>query len=117
MRIKYISIVIISAFLIGGCKKDYFDINEVNPNQTQYPPLNGLLASVTYQTAINVYRAGDFTSYYMQYLASPNQGGASDIYENADRSSLWFNTTTTGENPYGGVYNTVVDGRVLEQKA
>ncbi|HEX8356807.1 MAG TPA: SusD/RagB family nutrient-binding outer membrane lipoprotein [Segetibacter sp.] len=116
MRIKNISFLLFLV-LISSCKKAYFDINEVNPNQTQNPPINGLLSSVTYQTGINVFRAGDFTSYYMQYLASPNTGGASDIYENADRSSLWFNTSTTGTNPYGGVYNTILDGRVLAQKA
>jgi hypothetical protein len=53
----------------------------------------------------------------MQYLASPNTGGASDIYENADRSTLWFNHIVTGTNPYGGVYNTLMDERVLLQKA
>jgi hypothetical protein len=120
MKIKIIGTVLLAALAFGSCKKDYLDINEVNPNQTQNPPINGLLAAVTYQTAINFYRAGDFTSYYMQYLASPNKGSASDIYENADRSTLWFNTTTTPSAtnpPFGGVYNTIMDGRILEQKA
>ena len=117
MKIKYIGTILIAALIFSSCKKSYFDINEVNPNQTQSPPINGLLAAVTYQTGINQYRAGDFTSYYMQYLASPNKGSASDIYENADRSTLWFNTTITGTNPFGGVYNTLMDGRVLQQKA
>jgi hypothetical protein len=117
MRIKNIPYLLTMLLVISSCKKDYFDINEVNPNQTQNPPINGLLSAVTYQTGINYFRAGDFTSYYMQYLASPNTGGASDIYENADRSSLWFNTATTGTNAFGGVYNTIMDGRVLEQKA
>lgn len=117
MKIKLISYLLLTVATFGSCKKGYLDINEVNPNQTQSPPINGLLAAVTYQTGINFYRAGDFTSYYVQYLASPNKGSASDIYENADRSSLWFNTTTTGTNPFGGVYNTIMDGRVMQQKA
>lgn len=117
MKIKFIGSVLLIALVSSSCKKSYFDINEVNPNQTQSPPINGLLAAVTYQTGINTYRAGDFTSYYMQYLASPNKGSASDIYENSDRSSLWFNTTVTGTNAFGGVYNTLMDGRVLQQKA
>jgi hypothetical protein len=117
MRIKTISLLLITALTIGSCKKGYFDINEVNPNQTQNPPIQGLLTSVTYHTGVNFFRAGDFTSYYMQYLASPNQGGPSDIYENADRSSLWFNITVTGTNAYGGVYNTLIDARTLLQKA
>lgn len=114
---KSISYLLLFAAAFGSCKKGYLDINEVNPNQTQNPPINGLLAGVTYQTAINFYRAGDFTSYYVQYLASPNKGSASDIYENTDKSTLWFNTTTTGTNPFGGVYNTIKDGRVLQEKA
>ena len=65
-------------------------MNEVNPNQTQNPPLNGLLTAVTYQTGVNVFRAGNVTSYYMQYLASPNTSGGSDIYDDVDRSSFWF---------------------------
>src|SRR4051794_41315787 len=116
MTTRIILFISAAVLVFSSCKKDYFDINEVNPNQTQNPPINGLLSAVTYQTGINFYRAGDFTSYYMQYLASPNQGSASDIYENADRSTLWFNTSITGTNPYGGVYNTVVDGRVLQEK-
>ncbi|MDB5248132.1 MAG: hypothetical protein JWQ40_2526, partial [Segetibacter sp.] len=123
MRIKNISYLLMLLLFISSCKKGYFDINEVNPNQTQNPPIQGLLASVTYHTGFNVFRAGDFTSYYMQYLASPNTGGASDIYENADRSSLWYNPTPVPTpsplptNPFGGVYNTIMDGRVLLEKA
>ncbi|TDH21391.1 SusD/RagB family nutrient-binding outer membrane lipoprotein [Segetibacter sp. 3557_3] len=117
MRIQSFCFILLTAALFGACKKDYLSVNEVNPNQTQSPPINGLLAAVTYQTGINYFRAGDFTSYYVQYLASPNVGGPSDIYENADRSSFWFNTSITGTNPFGGVYNTVMDGRVLLQQA
>lgn len=117
MKRKLIGLTLLTTLIFSGCKKGYLDINEVNPNQTQNPPINGLLAAVTYQTGINFYRAGDFTSYYTQYLASPNKGSASDIYENADRSSLWFNTATTGTNAFGGVYNTMMDGRVMMQKA
>ncbi len=117
MRIQNICVILLFTALFGSCKKDYLSINEVNPNQTQSPPINGLLAAVTYQTGINYFRAGDFTSYYMQYLASPNQGGPSDIYENVDRSSFWFNPSITGTNPFGGIYNTVMDGRVLLQQA
>ena len=65
MRINSILIILIATFLSGGCKKDYLDINETNPNQTENPPLNGLLAGVTYQTGLNVFRTGNITSYYM----------------------------------------------------
>src|SRR5215204_4692022 len=109
MRIKYISYLFVATVFIGSCKKDYLDVNEVNPNQTQSPPLNGLLTSVTYQTGINVFRAGNVTSYYMQYLASPNASGGSDIYDDVDRSSLWFviDDVNTAGDEGGGVYNTL----------
>lgn len=119
MRIKYISFLLLTMVLAGSCKKGYLDVNEVNPNQTQNPPLNGLLTEVTYQTGVNVFRAGNVTSYYMQYLASPNASGASDIYDDADRSSLWFvvdEPNVLGDEG-GGVYNTLRDARVMLYKA
>ena len=107
MRIKFIPFLLITAILFASsCKKGYLDINEVNPNQTENPPINGLLASVTYQSALNVNRAGNITAYYVQQLASPNASGGSDIYDNVDRSSIWYN-----------VYNTIRDGRVMLQQA
>src|SRR5688500_3040234 len=106
MKMKFLYTLFFAAVLLGSCGKDYLDINEVNPNQTQTPPINGLLAQVTYQTGLNHYRAGDFTSYYMQYLASPNASGGSDTYDNVDRSSLWYN-----------VYNTMKDERIMREKA
>ncbi len=102
MRIKVISLFMLATILIGGCSKDYLNINEVNPNQTQSPPINGLLASVTYQSGLNVNRAGNVTAYYTQQLASPNASSGSDIYDNVDRSNLWYN-----------VYNAIQDGRIM----
>lgn len=106
MRIQIIPIILLTAIILVSCKKNYLDINEVNPNQTQNPPINGLLANVTYQTGLNVNRAGNITSYYVQHLASPNASGGSDIYDNVDRSNLWYN-----------VYNTIRDGRIMQQQA
>jgi hypothetical protein len=117
MRIIIISIALSTAVVFGSCKKGYLDINETNPNQTQSPTLNGLLASVTYQTGVNVQRAGNITSYYVQYLASPNASGGSDIYDDVDRSSLWFVAAPTLGNEGGGIYNTLRDERVMLSKA
>jgi len=96
----------ITALLVGGCQKGYLDINEVNPNQTQNPPINGLLTRVTSETGLNVYRAGNITAYYVQQLSSPNASSGSDIFDNVDRSSVWYN-----------VYNTIKDGRIMQEKA
>jgi len=96
----------LAAVLLGSCSKDYLDINQTNPNQTQSPPINGLLATVTNQTSQNVFRAANVSAYYTQQLASPNASSGSDTYDNVDRSSLWYN-----------VYNTVNDSRRMQALA
>ena len=106
MRIKFLIAAFFVTALLGSCKKGYLDVNEVNPNQTQNPPINGLLAMVTSQTGLNVYRAGNATAYFVQQLASPNASGGSDIYDNVDRSTIWYN-----------VYNTLRDGRIMQEQA
>lgn len=74
-------------FTLSSCKK-FLDVNE-NPNSPTKPPINGLLGQVTYQSALNVYRAGSLTANYVQYFASPNPGSSSDIYEPIDASGSW----------------------------
>jgi hypothetical protein len=76
-------------FSLAACEKGYLDVNQTNPNQTENPPINGLLAGATYQSAINVFSASNFTSYYVQQLASPNTASGSDVYDNVDRSTTW----------------------------
>ena len=85
----YIFSLIMFTLISGGCKK-YLDINQ-NPNAAEEPPINGLLANVTYTTAYNVYYLGDFTGYYSQYLASPNAGSAFDTYDEvrSSASTAW----------------------------
>ena len=85
---------LLTAFM--ACKK-YLDVNE-NPNIAVNPPINGLLASTTYNTGYTVYRTGDFTSYFSQYLASPSAGSGTDTYDEVDYTSTWT-----------GVYNTMSD--------
>lgn len=86
-NIFYTSIFLFLIVISTGCKK-YLDINE-NPNAAEEPPINGLLANTTYNTALNVFNISNYTSYYVQYLASPNPSSAVDIYENVDASSAW----------------------------
>ncbi|WP_153797412.1 SusD/RagB family nutrient-binding outer membrane lipoprotein [Foetidibacter luteolus] len=103
MRNNNIFFLFILALVLASCGKDYLDINQANPNQTQNPPINALLANVTYQTGINVNRAGNVTAYYTQQLASPNASSGSDVYENVDRSALWLN-----------IYDIIEDSRKME---
>ena len=68
--IYYILILSVCIISFSSCKK-YLDINQ-NPNAGEEPPLNGLLSNVTYSTAYNVFLVSNITSYYAQYLSSPN---------------------------------------------
>ena len=72
---------------INSCKK-FLDVN-TNPNLPTSPPINGLLTRVTQNVALNVYRVGNTTSYYVQYLASPNPDAPTDTYDRIDASGTW----------------------------
>lgn len=100
---RYILVFLVLGIL-ASCKK-YLDINE-NPNASTSPPINGLLASVTLNTGLNVYNVGYTTSYYVQYLASPNASSATDVYEPVDLSGTWT-----------ALYNTMTDIYDMEQMA
>jgi hypothetical protein len=85
MKNKLFKILILPVLLLfAGCDK-YLDIND-NPNQVTNPPINGLLATATYETGLNVQRMGDVTSYYVQQLASPNESSDRDTYKEEDLS-------------------------------
>lgn len=83
---KYI--LLIGAIAVFGSCKKYLDVNN-NPNAATKPPLNGLLTRVTQSTALNTQRVANITSYYVQYLASPNPASPTDTYEPIDASSTW----------------------------
>lgn len=104
MKRKYF--IYITIILLAACKKGYLDINQSNPNLTEKPPINGLLAAGTYATGKNVFYCGYITSYYVQQLASPNVGSPSDIYDDADRSSTWRT-----------LYYAIQDIRAMEAQA
>jgi Starch-binding associating with outer membrane len=85
---RYIVLILVIGF-ISSCKK-YLDVNQ-NPNAPTKPPINGLLTRVTQTTALNVSRVSNITSYYVQYLASPNPASPTDVYEPIDASATWTN--------------------------
>ena len=91
-----ISSLLLIAILTGGCKK-YLDINK-NPNAAAEPPIEGLLANTTNLTGFNVYYISDWTSYYVQYLASPSVSSSTDTYQQIDPSGTW-----------GAIYNVLTD--------
>jgi hypothetical protein len=83
------SIYIIAAIMmLGGCG-DYLDINE-NPNEPTAAPITSLMATVSYKTGDNIQYIGGVTSYYVQYLASPNAGSSTDIQDPISYDNPWF---------------------------
>lgn len=100
----YILFFLFLSVLAAGCE-DYLDIN-TDPNNPTVAPLNGLLANTSFQTGYNVQDIGDITSYYVQYLASPNQGSATDTQEEVSYDDAWE-----------GIYDIMTDLSDLERKA
>jgi hypothetical protein len=83
---RYIFILLAFTSVIS-CKK-FLDVN-TNPNSPTTAPINGLLIRTTQNVALNVYRVGNITSYYVQYLASPNPDAPTDTYDKIDASGTW----------------------------
>lgn len=76
----------------------FLDVNE-DPNNATEAPINGLLASSSLSTGLNYFRVSNsFTAFFVQYLASPNEGTTTDILLEADYSSAW-----------GNLYGTMTD--------
>lgn len=100
---KYSILLLVIGLLMTTACEDYLDINE-NPNTATEAPLDGLLANASSQTALNQFRVSNFTSYFVQYLASPNEGSNSDTYIESDYSGTW-----------GNIYGVLTDLYDLQQ--
>ncbi|HEX6983234.1 MAG TPA: SusD/RagB family nutrient-binding outer membrane lipoprotein [Balneolaceae bacterium] len=90
--------------LAAGCS-DYLNIN-TDPNNPTEAPLSGLMTNVTFETSQGVYSLGSITSYYVQYLASPNPASPTDIQDAVSYGDTWFT-----------FYDVLTDLAVLRQKA
>lgn len=73
---------------VSGCD-DFLSINE-NPNNPTEAPVSGLITSATFETAQNHFRVGSTTSYFVQYLASPNPGNTTDTQQPVSYDNTWF---------------------------
>lgn len=107
MNFRNKNIAIIGASIIltfSGCES-FLDVNE-NPNNPEDAPISGLMTNSTFETALNVQRAGSATSNFVQYLASPNPSGGSDVMDRLDYSGTWFN-----------LYNVMTDVSEIIRKA
>ncbi len=79
---------ITAALLMAGCE-DFLNIND-DPNNPTEAPAQGLITTTTFETAQNTYRIGSITSFYVQYLASPNQANSTDVHEAISYGDEWF---------------------------
>src|SRR5690606_7162823 len=104
MRVIQYSILIILSLSIASCEK-FLDVN-TNPNSPTSAPINGLLLRTTNQTGLNVFRVGETTSYYVQYLASPNAASPTDSYDQIDASGTW-----------SSIYDVMTDVYDMEKQA
>ncbi|PVY39509.1 SusD-like starch-binding protein associating with outer membrane [Pontibacter virosus] len=68
--------------------EDYFDLHD-NPNLVSNPPLNAMLSTATHKTGLNSQRVAATTAFYVQYLASPVAGNATDTYQVVDLTGSW----------------------------
>lgn len=105
-NLKLLTFCMLSAILISvaGCN-DYLDINE-DPNNPTEAPLSGLMTNTTFETSQNMYSLGSNTSYFVQYLASPNPSSSTDIQDDVAYDNTWF-----------GFYDVMTDLAVLRQDA
>ena len=86
---KYTYLIIGCLLMMQSCD-DYLDIND-NPNNPPEAPIASLMVNSTYETAQNVFRMGDITSFFVQYLASPNPASSTDIMDEVSHGNTWFN--------------------------
>lgn len=95
-------LLLVAGFI--GCS-DFLDVNK-NPNNPPTVSVEALMGNVTYYSGQNVYNLGSTTSYYVQYLASPNQASSTDIHERVSLDGTW-----------AGIYGVMSDLTDLEQMA
>jgi len=76
-------------FTITGCD-DFLSIND-DPNNPTSAPASGLMTNVTFETAQNHFLVAGNTSYFVQYLASPNEANTTDTQQPVSYGATWSN--------------------------
>lgn len=85
MTIKLTLAMIATIFV--SCE-DYLDVNK-NPNNPDRVSMDLLMANSSLRTGDNIQAVGNITSYYVQYLASPNAFGTKDTHESGNYDITW----------------------------
>ncbi len=83
-----LTLILASFLIITGCD-DYLDIND-DPNNPTNAPLSGLMTRTSFETGDNVQNVSSVTSFYVQYLASPNPAASTDTMEPVPYDQTWF---------------------------
>lgn len=86
-NIKIKLITLMTLILMASCN-EYLDVNE-NPNKPSDVPMSLLMAHTSFRTGDNIQLAGNITSYYVQYLASPNAFGSKDVQDAVAYDVTW----------------------------
>jgi hypothetical protein len=85
--LKYKLPLLVLVTVLLSCE-DYLDINK-NPNNPERVSMDLLMANSSFRTGDNIQAVGNITSYYVQYLASPNAFGTKDIHESGNYDIEW----------------------------
>ena len=86
--LKYILTILVTGMLSIGCD-DYLNIND-DPNNATQASLQGLMTRTSFETGDNIQNLGGITSFYVQYLASPNPASSTDVQEPVAYDQTWF---------------------------
>src|SRR5688572_21858677 len=86
-KIIYQPFILIALLICFSCD-DYLDVNK-NPNNPERVSMELLLANSSFRTGDNIQSVANITSYYVQYLASPNAFGSKDIHDRAAYDETW----------------------------
>jgi hypothetical protein len=86
-KIIYQLFLLLTLMICFSCE-DYLDVNK-NPNNPERVSMELLLANSSFRTGDNIQAVGNITSYYVQYLASPNAFGTKDIHDRAAYDEAW----------------------------
>ena len=88
-RIIQTSLSVWLLLVFSACGADYLNVND-NPNVATRPPLDGLMATASLETAENHQSVSVGSSaYFVQYLASPNAGSSTDVYDQVSNGGAW----------------------------
>ena len=79
----------VAALLTAGGCDDFLSVNE-DPNNPTEAPVSGLITNTTFETAENHFRVAENTSYFVQYLASPNEANTTDTQQPVSYGTTWF---------------------------